>query len=95
MGSLLNNLVGYLGGDRLAGGDYCCTIVLMNAPKRVKFQIDTLASVRDRAKAVAYARGKQLNEFVLEALAKEGDKELADLIQKDLAQKSKPGRPQK
>lgn len=63
--------------------------------KRVKFQIDTLETVRDRAKVVAYNRGKLLNEFVLEALAKEGDEELTDLIKKDLAEKQRPGRPQK
>jgi len=63
--------------------------------KRIKMQIDTLAAIRDRAKVVAYSRGKQLNEFVLDALAKEGDKELTELIKKDLAEKSKPGRPQK
>jgi hypothetical protein len=67
----------------------------MATPKRVKFQIDTLEAVRDRAKVVAYTRGKQLNEFVLEALSKEGDKELTALIKQDLAGKAKPGRPQK
>ncbi len=54
----------------------------MTNQKRVKFQIDALETVRDRAKAVAYSRGKQLNEFVLEALAKEGDKELTYLLTK-------------
>lgn len=67
----------------------------MAEPKRVKLQIDALEAVRDRAKAVAYERHKQLNEFVLEALAKEGDKELTALIKKDLAKRIKPGRPQK
>ncbi len=63
--------------------------------KRVKLQIDTTDEVKARAKAVAYIRGKQLNEFVLEALSKEGDKELTALIKQDLAGKAKPGRPQK
>lgn len=63
--------------------------------KRIKLQIDTVPAVRDRAKVVAYTRGKQLNELVLEALAKEGDKELTALIKKDLEEKAKPGRPQK
>lgn len=67
----------------------------MAKQKRVKFQIDTLEAIRDRAKVVAYSRGQQLNEFVLGALAKEGDKELTTLIKKDLAEKTKPGRPQK
>lgn len=57
--------------------------------------IDALEAIRDRAKAVAYSRGLQLNEFVLQALAKQGDKELAELIKKDLSEKTKPGRPQK
>ena len=63
--------------------------------KRVKIQIDALEAIRDRAKAVAYSRGMQLNEFVLQALAKQGDKELTELIKKDLSEKTKPGRPQK
>jgi hypothetical protein len=67
----------------------------MAEPRRLKLQIDTLETIRDRAKAVAYSRGKQLNEFVLEALAKEGDKELTALIREDLDGKVKPGRPQK
>lgn len=67
----------------------------MAEQKRVKLQIDTTDGIKARAKAVAYSRGKQLNEFVLEALADQGDTQLTSLIKKDLAQKQKPGRPQK
>jgi len=61
---------------------------------RPKFQIDALPATRDRAKAVAYGRGMSLTEFVLQALAKEGDKELAELVSKDLEGRVRPGRPQ-
>jgi len=67
----------------------------MAAPKKVRFQINASEATRDRAKAVAYSRGLQLNEFVLQALAKEGDKELTTLVKKDLAERTRPGRPQK
>lgn len=60
---------------------------------RPKLQIDASPAVRARAKAVAYDRGLGLTEFVLKALAKEGDKKLAALIEKDLNDRAKPGRP--
>ncbi len=60
---------------------------------RVKLQVDTSTAVRDRAKVVAYTRGISLNELVLKAVAKEGDKELAQLIEKDLKERTPPGRP--
>jgi hypothetical protein len=60
---------------------------------RVKLQVDTSQAVRDRAKVVAYSRGINLNELVLKALAKEGDKELTALIKKDLSERTPPGRP--
>jgi hypothetical protein len=60
---------------------------------RPKLQIDASAAVRERAKAVAYDRGLSLTEFVLMALSKEGDKKLASLIDKDLGDRTKPGRP--
>lgn len=59
---------------------------------RPKLQIDTSADVRKRAKAVAYERDMSLNEFVLQALAKE-DKQLKKLVEKDLDAKASPGRP--
>lgn len=61
--------------------------------KGIKFQINTLPAIKARAKAVAYDRGLSLTEFVLLALAKEGDKELKKLIEKDLQDRTKPGRP--
>lgn len=60
---------------------------------RPKLQIDASPTVRQRAKAVAYDRGMSLTEFVLKSLAKEGDKELTKLIEKDLEQRGTPGRP--
>ena len=62
---------------------------------RPKLQIDASAAVRERAKAVAYDRSMSLTEFVLHALAKEGDKKLSALIEKDLSDRTKPGRPVK
>ena len=61
--------------------------------KRPKLQIDASPQIRQRAKAVAYARGISLKEFVLLALAKAGDKELAKLINKELKDSPLPGRP--
>ena len=60
---------------------------------RPKLQIDASPAVRQRAKAVAYDRGMSLTEFVLKALAKEGDKELTKLIKTDLNERATPGRP--
>lgn len=40
--------------------------------------------MRNRAKAVAYSQGMSLTELVLKALATVGDKELKQLIEKDL-----------
>lgn len=60
---------------------------------RPKLQIDASSAVRERAKAVAYDRGLSLTEFVLLALSKENDKKLSALIEKDLGDRTKPGRP--
>ncbi len=62
---------------------------------RPQLRIDASAGVKNRAKAVAYSRGLSLTEFVLQALAKEGDKELTKLIAKDLDDRQQRGRPQK
>jgi uncharacterized protein (DUF1778 family) len=67
----------------------------MNAPKRTRFQIDASIELRDLAKEVASRRRQTLTEFVLKALAKEGDVKLTKLIEKELAEKQPPGRPQK
>ena len=61
--------------------------------KRPKLQIDASPQVRKRAKAVAYDRGLSLKEFVLQALAKTGDKKLAKLIEQELKASPQIGRP--
>ena len=61
--------------------------------KRPKLQIDASSQIRQRAKAVAYARGMSLKEFVLKALSQAGDKQLTKLIEKELQESSGPGRP--
>ena len=63
--------------------------------KRTRFQIDASTEIRDQAKEVASRRRLTLTEFVLQALAKEGDAKLTKLIEKELADKQPPGRPQK
>lgn len=63
--------------------------------KRTRFQIDASTEIRDQAKEVASRRRLTLTEFVLQALAKEGDTKLTKLIEKELAEKQPPGRPQK
>ena len=50
-------------------------------------------AVRRQAKVVAAERGTTLVNLVLLGLAKIGDKKLTALIQKELAEKSAPGRP--
>lgn len=68
----------------------------MDTPKkRTRFQIDASTDLRDLAKEVAARRRLTLTEFVLGALAKEGDPKLTKLIEKELAEKQPPGRPQK
>jgi hypothetical protein len=67
----------------------------MATVKRPRFQIDASRAIRDQAKEVASRRRLTLTDFVLQALAKEGDKELTKLIEKELAEKQPPGRPQK
>ena len=67
----------------------------MTAPTRQRVQLDMPRVIRKRAKAVAADRDMALVELVLRALAKVGDKELTKLIEKELAQKQPPGRPQK
>ena len=50
-------------------------------------------AVKHQAKVVAAERGTTLVNLVLLGLAKVGDKKLTALIQKELAEKSAPGRP--
>jgi len=63
--------------------------------KRSQIQIDVPASIRNRAKAVAYGRGQSLTELVLQALVGVGDKELTGLIKQDLKERAQRGRPSK
>ncbi len=67
----------------------------MDMPKRERVQIDMPDVIRRQAKAVADSRGMSLVQLVLIGLSKVGDKKLAALIEKTLAEKAKPGRPQK
>lgn len=75
-------------------GNTCNTISPMATAKRTRFQIDASPTLIDQAKEVAIRRRLTLTDFVLLALAKEGDAKLTKLIEKELAQKQPPGRPQ-
>jgi hypothetical protein len=68
---------------------------LKMAALRPQIRVDASKQVINRAKAIAYGRGMSLTELVLTALAKFGDKELAKLIDKDLADRPSRGRPEK
>jgi len=63
--------------------------------KRSQIQIDVPTPIRNRAKSVAYDKGKTLTELVLMALQKIGDEELTALIKKDLKERAQRGRPSK
>ncbi len=67
----------------------------MAESKRERIQIDMPEDVQRQAKAVASKRGIPLVQLVLIGLGKVGDKELTELIENYLAEKAKPGRPQK
>ena len=56
-------------------------------------QIRVTDDVRKRAKVVAKENGLTLSELVLNLLAKIGDKELKNLVNKELQERPKPGRP--
>lgn len=56
-------------------------------------QIYITEAVRERAKAVAKAQDKTLNEFIMNLFAKAGDKELKKLVEQELKDRRKPGRP--
>ncbi|HSX05409.1 MAG TPA: hypothetical protein VLF69_03005 [Candidatus Saccharimonadales bacterium] len=66
----------------------------MATPKRERIQIDMSDPVRRRAKAVAADRGIALVQLVLIGLSKVGDKKLTEIIEKELEEKARPGRPQ-
>lgn len=61
--------------------------------KIVSMQIRVTDDVRKRAKIVAKENGLTLSELVLDLLAKTGDKELKNLVSKELKERPKPGRP--
>lgn len=65
------------------------------AAKRTQIQIDVPDAVRNRAKALAYGRGQSLTELMLQSLISIGDKELTELIEKDLRERAQRGRPSK
>ena len=56
-------------------------------------QIRVAEDVRDRAKIVAKQNNLTLSELMLKLLASAGDKQLKELIQKELKERPKPGRP--
>ncbi len=61
--------------------------------KIVSMQIRVTDDVRKRAKVVAKDNGLTLSELVLSLLARTGDKELKNLVNKELKERPKPGRP--
>lgn len=66
--------------------------------KRTRFQIDASTELRDLTKEVASRHRQSLTEYVLRAVsafAKNTDKDLTEFIEKELAGKQPPGRPQK
>lgn len=56
-------------------------------------QIRVTESVRTRAKQVAKKHNLTLSELILNLLANTGDRELKQLIEKELKERPKPGRP--
>lgn len=67
--------------------------------KRQRIQIDASNELRDLAKEVGARHRESLTVYVLTAMLararKDGDKDLVDFIEKEMADKPKPGRPQK
>ena len=61
--------------------------------KIVSMQIRVTDDLRKRAKDVAKQKGLTLSELVLQLLATMGDRQLKALIQKELKERPKPGRP--
>jgi len=65
------------------------------APVRPRFQVDSSTELINHAKAIAYGRGLSLTEFVLQAMAKDGDEKLKQLVKKELGDRTRPGNPAK
>lgn len=61
--------------------------------KIVSMQIRVTDDLRERAKVVAKNKGLTLSELILQLLAGTGDKQLKDLVNKELNERPKPGRP--
>ena len=61
--------------------------------KIVNMQIRVTDDLRQRAKAVAKQKGLTLSELILQLLASTGDKQLKELINRELKERPKPGRP--
>ena len=59
--------------------------------KIVSMQIRVTDDLRERAKAVAKQKGLTLSELMLQLLASTGDKQLKDLVKKELKERPKPG----
>ena len=65
------------------------------SPVRPRFQINASPDLLNEAKAIAYSRGLSLTEFVLQAIAKDGNDKLKNLVEQDLAGRTRPGNPSK
>ncbi len=61
--------------------------------KIVSMQIRVTDDLRERAKVVAKNNGLTLSELILQLLAGTGDKKLKELVNKELKERPKPGRP--
>ena len=65
------------------------------APIRPRFQINASTELINHAKGIAYSRGLSLTEYILQAMAKDGDEKLKKLVEKELGSRTKPGNPAK
>ena len=60
--------------------------------KIVSMQIRVTDDLRERDKAVEKKKGLTLSELMLQLLASTGDRQLKDLVKKELKERPKPGR---
>lgn len=65
----------------------------MSGKQQVTMQVYITEAVRERAKVVAKSKGKTLNEFIMSLFAGAGDKELKKLVEQELKERPKRGRP--
>lgn len=61
--------------------------------KTVTMQIYISEALRERAKHVAKSKKKTLKEFIMYLFENAGDKELKKLVEQELKEQRKPGRP--